>query len=92
MSVVIKAEDLFDKLPEKEKQIIRKRADELYAEISKDVSMSFCRPRRAAPKDRNESDLAETLKAEAVLSRLRELKAPKGGGKTKPRTRKPSPK
>ena len=35
MSIVIKAKDLFDELPEQEKQTIRKRADELYAEITK---------------------------------------------------------
>ena len=50
MSIVVKAKDRFDELPEKEKEVIRQRADALYAEITKDVSTKNCRPRKAASK------------------------------------------
>jgi hypothetical protein len=47
---VIKAEDRFNELPEKRKKAILKRADELYAEITKGVSTKFSRPKVAAPR------------------------------------------
>ena len=42
---VIKAEDRFNELPADRKEAILERADELYAEITKDVSVKFCPPR-----------------------------------------------
>jgi len=52
---VIKAEDRFNELPDDRKEAILKRADELYAEITKDVSVKFCRPKVAAPKKRKKA-------------------------------------
>jgi hypothetical protein len=48
--VVIKAKDRFAELPEKEKQAIRKRADEIYAEVTGGTSTHFCVARKAAPR------------------------------------------
>jgi hypothetical protein len=53
--MVINAKDRFAELPEKEKQAIRKRADELYAEITGGASRKFQAPREAAPKPRKKA-------------------------------------
>jgi hypothetical protein len=47
MPMAINAKDLFDELPEKEKELIRKRADVLYQEVTKGVTATFCAPKKS---------------------------------------------
>jgi hypothetical protein len=53
--MVINAKDRFAELPEKEKLAIRKRADELYAEVTGGASRKFQAPRKAAPNPRKKA-------------------------------------
>jgi hypothetical protein len=48
--MVINAKVRLAEPSEKERQAVRKRADELYAEVTSAVSGKSCRPKKAAPK------------------------------------------